>query len=172
VVLARFDGPGLPEPDAENEVTFLAYDPGQDPEDPEPEKPPLSTEKVTEEGTPVEESRSTSSELAAANKPATDARSAADTSTAASSAATTSSPAPAVSEARSLLAFVLVTLLAALAGAVFLVSQRGTIPDRSFEGPSLAAHSRVGSPLNASPATAHPQMRVAPEHSADAGGQH
>jgi hypothetical protein len=166
VVLARFDGPGLPEPDAENEVTFLAYDPGQDPEDPEPEKPPLSTEKVTEEGTPVEESRSTSSELAAANKPA------ADTSTAASSAATTGSPAPAVSEARSLLAFVLVTLLAALAGALFLVSQRGTMPDRSFEGPSLAAHSRVGSPLNASPSTAHPQTRVAPEHSADAGGQH
>jgi serine/threonine protein phosphatase PrpC len=34
VVLARFDGDGLPEPAADDAVTFVTYDPGQDPEDP------------------------------------------------------------------------------------------------------------------------------------------
>jgi serine/threonine protein phosphatase PrpC len=164
VVLARFDGPELPEAGAEDEVKFLAYDPGQDPEDPEPEKPPLSTEKVTGETIPAQEHRSTSPELALANEPA------ADPSPAASPAATTSSPAPPISEARPLLAFVLVTLLAALAGALFLVSLRGKIPDRSFEGPSFASHSRAALPLAASPAAADPL--VAPTQPADdAGGQ-
>ncbi len=165
VVLARFDGPGLPEPGAENEVTFLAHDPGPDPEDPEPEKPPLSTEAVTGETSPAKELRNTSPEIAVATEPA------AETSSAASSAATTSSPAPPISEARPLLAFVLVTLLAALAGALFLVSQRGRIPDRSFEGPSLASHSRVAPPSSVSPSPLHPQILVAPDQSADAGGQ-
>ena len=164
VVLARFDGAGLPEPGAEDEVKFLAYDPGQDPEDPEPERPPLSTESVTGETTPAKEVRSTAPELAVANEPAAEA------SPAASPAPTTTSPAPPVSEARPLLAFVLVTLLAALAGALFLVSQRGKIPDRSFEGPSLASHSRAAPPLAASPAAADPL--VAPTQPADdAGGQ-
>jgi PPM family protein phosphatase len=165
VVLARFDGPGLPPPGAEDEVTFIAYDPGPDPEDPEPEKPPFSTETVTRETSPAKELRNTSPEMAVADEPAP------DTSPAVSSAATTSLPAPPISETRPLLAFVLVTLLAALAGALFLVSQRGRIPDRSFEGSSLASHSRVAPPLSASPSAAHPQMLVAPDHPTDAGGQ-
>jgi PPM family protein phosphatase len=165
VVLARFDGPGLPPPGAEDEVAFLAYHPGEDPQDPEPGNPPLSTETVTGENTPAKELRSTSTEMAVANEPAP------DTSPAASPAATTTAPTPPISEARPLLAFVLVTLLAALAGALFLVSQRGTIPDRSFEGPSLASQGRVGPPSAASPSAAHQQMLIAPDHPADAGGQ-
>jgi len=164
VVLARFDGPGLPEPVAEDEVKFLAYDPGQDPEDPEPERPPLPTEKVTGETAPADGMLSTAPELVVTNE------SAADANPAAASAAPTSSSAPPVSEARPLLAFVLVTLLAALAGALFLVSQRGKIPDRSFEGPSLAAQTRMAPPLTASPLTEHPQMLVAPDHPADDAG--
>jgi protein phosphatase len=161
VVLARFDGSGLPEPGADEEVNFLVYDPGQDPEDPEPERRRLSTEKATEETTASQELRATVSDLTATEAP-----------TASSillPAQAAGSPAPAIPEARSLFAFVLITLVAALAGGLFLVSQRGKIPDRSFEGASLASASRVAPPPATPPSVAVPQILGAPDNPADSG---
>jgi protein phosphatase len=163
VVLARFEGVGLPEPDTEDAVAFLGYDPGQDPEDPEPEKPPFSPEQVTGEMVPGEELRATASDVSVAKEPA------ANSSPAGEPATTTIAPAQPIPEARSVLAFVLVTLLAALAGALFLVYQRTAIPDRSFERPSLISHGRLASPSAAPPAAARPQMLAAPNRPADAG---
>ena len=163
VVLARFEGVGLPEPGADDEVNFIAYDPGQDPEDPEPEMHPLSTEPVTGETSPAREIRSTSPELPVAEEPP------AESIPAASSAATTTSSAPRMPEARSLLAFVLIALLAALAGALFLASQRGKTPDRSFENSSLVSHRRMVPPSAASPPSAHPQLLATPDPPTDAG---
>ena len=162
VVLARFDGEGLSEPGAEDTVAFLGYDPGQDPEDPEPARRASSPEKPTGEITVGEELRATASDLSVSKELA--ANSASD-----EQAATTASPTQPIPEARSVLAFVLVTLLAALAGALFLVSQRAAIPDRSFGGSSLIARSKLASPLAAPPAAAQPQMPAAPTHPADAG---
>jgi protein phosphatase len=157
VVLARFDGDGLPEPVAEDAVTFLAYDPGQDPEDPEPTRRPSSTEHATGETTVSDELRATTSELSVmAKEPDSN-----------SSGEKTTAPAQAIPEARSVLAFVLVTLLAALAGALFLASQRAAIPDRSLGGASLLSPSKPASPSAA--AAAAPRMLAAPTHSADAG---
>jgi hypothetical protein len=67
------------------------------------------------------------------------------------------------------LAFVLVTLLAALAGALFLVYQRAAIPDRSFERPSFISHGKLASPSATPPAAVHPEMFAAPNRPADAG---
>jgi hypothetical protein len=163
VVLARFEGVGLPEPGADDAVTFLAYDPGKDPEDPEPEKRPLSPERVAGEAPSSDELRATASDLVVAKEPAGNSTPPVE------QAATTPAPAQPVPEARSVLAFVLVTLLAALAGALFLVSQRAAIPDRSFEGPSLFSHSKLASPSAAPPSAARPQVPVVPDHPADAG---
>jgi len=160
VVVARFDGPDLPAPVEQAEVKFLAYDPGQDPKDPEPENIQLSTEPVTGETAPVKEMRPTAPEMAVADEPAA--------AVSPSVSETARLPAVPMPEARSLLAFVLLTLLAALAGALFLVAQRGTIPDRSFEGPSFAFRSRGTLPAVPSPAPASP---VAPTRPADAGGE-
>jgi protein phosphatase len=163
VVLARFDGPALAESGGEAEVKFLAYDPGQDPKDPEPEKQPPSTEKATGEIAPTKEIRPTAPEMPVADEPAAPA------SLPAGSATIDSVTALPVPQARSLLAFVVLTLLAALAGALFLISQRGTIPDRSFEWSSLVSHIRGTPPSAASPAAMHPQIPAAPEPPADAG---
>ena len=161
VVISRFDGPGLPEPGADDQVSFLPYDPGLDPEDPEPERRSLSTELATGQTSPGEELRATVSDSTVTEK------STANNSLPAAQAA--SSPARPIPEARSLLAFVLVTLLAALAGGLFLVSQRGKIPDRSFEKTSLAAASRVAPPLAAPPSAVRHATLGAPEQPADAG---
>jgi hypothetical protein len=165
VVLAQFDGVGLPEPSADDAVTFVAYDPGQDPEDPEPEKRPPSPERAPGEMAPGDELRATASDMSVSKEPA------ASVSPAGEQAATTTAaaPTPAVPEARSVLAFVLVTLLAALAGALFLVSQRAAIPDRSFEVPGLVSHRKPASPSAAPAAAARPQMLAVPNHPADAG---
>ncbi|MGB8296552.1 MAG: Stp1/IreP family PP2C-type Ser/Thr phosphatase [Polyangia bacterium] len=157
VVLARFDGEGLSEPGAEDAVAFLAYDPGQDPQDPEPARHAPSPEKATGEITVGEELRATASDLSTVAKQPT----------ASSAAENASAPAQPIPEARSVLAFVLVTLLAALAGALFLVSQRAAIPDRSFGGSSLLSRGKATSPSAAT--TAQPQMLAAPPHPADAG---
>jgi PPM family protein phosphatase len=161
VVLARFDGPGLPEPGADDQVSFLPYDPGQDPEDPEPARRTLSTERVTGDTTPSQELRATASDLMVPEEPTANSR--------LPGAQATSVPAQPIPEARSLLAFVLVTLLAALAGALFLVSQRTRIPERSFERAGLASHSREAPPPAAPPSPARPQMLGAPDHPAEAG---
>jgi serine/threonine protein phosphatase PrpC len=163
VVLARFDGEGLPESGTEDAVAFLAYDPGQDPEDPEPEKCQPSPEQATGEMAPGEELRATASDLSVPGEPA------ANSSPAGKPAATTSAPAQPIPEARSVLAFVLVTLLAALAGALFLVYQRAAIPDRSFERPSFISHGKLASPSATPPPAVHPEMLAAPNRPADAG---
>jgi protein phosphatase len=163
VVLARFDGDGLPEPGAEDTVAFLGYDPGQDPEDPEPAGCAPSPEKPTGEIAVGEELRATASDVSVPKNPA------ANSSPAGEPAATTTALAQPIPEGRSVLAFVLVTLLAALAGALFLVYQRAAIPDRSFERPSLISHGRLASPSAAPPAIVHPQMLAAPNPPADAG---
>jgi len=161
VVLARFDGEGLPEPSTEDAVAFLAYDPGQDPEDPEPGKGPPSPEQAMGEMAPGEELRATASDLSVPGEPAAN-------SPAGKPAATTIAPAQPIPEARSVLAFALVTLLAALAGALFLVYQRAAIPDRSFERPSFISHGKLASPSATPPAAVHPEM-LAPNRPADAG---
>jgi hypothetical protein len=163
VVLARFDGEGLTEPEAEDAVAFLAYDPGQDPEDPEPEKRPFLPEQASGEMAPGAELRATESDLSVPKEPA------ANNSAAGEPAATTTSPPQPIPEARSVLAFVLVTLLAALAGALFLVYQRAAIPDRSFEGASLISHGKPASLSAVPPAAMRPQMLAAPNPLADAG---
>ena len=159
VVLARFDGPGLPEPGADEPVSFLAYDPGQDPEDPEPARRTLSTERLTGETTPSQELRATASDLMVPEEPTANSR----------LTDAHSVPAQPIPEARSLLAFVLITLLAALAGALFLVSQRTRIPERDFERASLASHSREAPPPAAPPSPAGPQVLGGTDHPADAG---
>ena len=160
-VVARFDGEGLPEPSPDDEVNFFAYDPGQDLEDPESDKRPPSTETVTGETIPVPAQRVTASELDVVEEPPGKSGPA--------GVQAASLPAQPIPEAHSLLAFVLVTLVAALAGALFLISQRTRIPDRDFEGSSLASHNRVASPSAAPPSPARPQMLGAPEPPADAG---
>jgi hypothetical protein len=144
-------------------VAFLGYDPGQDPEDPEPAGCAPSPEKPTGEIAVGEELRATASDVSVPKNPA------ANSSPAGEPAATTTALAQPIPEGRSVLAFVLVTLLAALAGALFLVYQRAAIPDRSFERPSLISHGRLASPSAAPPAIVHPQMLAAPNPPADAG---
>jgi PPM family protein phosphatase len=120
VVVARFEGDGLPVPEPTPGLGFASFDPGEDPEDPEPVKaaPKPTTEKATEEFavnpdisspgamptslvSPTASTPSVSQELGTADEPG----------------------------ARPFLTFVLVTLLAALGGAIFLAFQRTNLPD-------------------------------------------
>jgi protein phosphatase len=132
VVVARFAGADLPEPGPNDQVSFWHYDPGQDAEDPEPALVLPPTEKVTTENVPPKEQRATQPEMdtvqeatALPGLPAVAGATAAQ---------------PASSEARPLLTFVLLVLLAALAGAIFLIAQRKKIPDRQFDQASLATN--------------------------------
>ncbi|MGC9982178.1 MAG: PP2C family serine/threonine-protein phosphatase [Polyangia bacterium] len=159
VVLARFDGPGLPEPGADDQVSFLPYDPGQDPEDPEPARRPATPDRVTGDTSSAQELRSTMSDVMAPEEPTANTR----------RPDAQAAPAQPIPEARSLLAFVLVTLLAALAGALFLVAQRARIPDRNFERASLASHGKLASPSTAPPSPVSPLMLGASDRPADAG---
>jgi len=123
VVVARFEGEGLPEPEANRELGFSIFDPGVDPDDPEPQRrvvhPPM--EKITEE-VPVHldaiEATSpgampTTLVSPTASTPSTD----------------TDSQTAEESTSRPFLTFVLVTLLAALGGALFLAFQQTNLPD-------------------------------------------
>src|SRR4051794_8090616 len=110
VVLARFDGPALPEAKPDELVQFVPYDPGYDPS--EPRRPrPDAAEKVTVEVTvPKEAIRLTGNHDAAA---AAESAAAART--------TAGGPAPSMrSELSSVLTFVLITLLAATAAGAFI----------------------------------------------------
>lgn len=147
-VVARFDGAGLADPSEEDRVGFLAYDPGEDPDDPEPPPAPVPSEKATGEIPPIRQALdSTQVDLGS------------DEASAGGSPRLSPSPdkldAPQTSgpdhEARPLLTFVLLLLLAACAGALFLIFQRETIPDRSFGQPSLAAQHET--PLAHAPRT-------------------
>ena len=116
MVIARFEGDGLPEPEAKAEPGFAIFDPGVDPDDPEPVKrvlhPPM--EKVTEE-VPVHvdaiEATSPGAMPTTLVSP-----------TASTPSNNTDVRAAEESTSRPFLTFVLVTLLAALGGAIFLAS--------------------------------------------------
>jgi PPM family protein phosphatase len=136
-VVARFDGAGLADPSEEDKVGFLSYDPGQDPEDPEP-PPPVMSEKATGEIPPLRQAL----DLAGGQDvPVNDEAIVQDTPLPSPSSQVTQPPPSSAPdpEARPLLAFVLLLLLAAGAGALFLIYQREVIPDRSFGQSSLAA---------------------------------
>jgi serine/threonine protein phosphatase PrpC len=126
VVVARFDGPALPEPEPNPVLGFAAFDPGVDPDDPEPVKP-----------TPKPTPSNTTEEVPAVP----------DTSSPGAMPMTLSSPTastPSVSHeiraadqdsaSRPFLTFVLVTLLAALGGALFLAFQKTSLPDLPTAG--------------------------------------
>ncbi|HXU81348.1 MAG TPA: Stp1/IreP family PP2C-type Ser/Thr phosphatase, partial [Polyangia bacterium] len=106
VVVARFDGPSLPPPAPEDLVSFVAYDPGPDPNEPVKPTKAETQEKVTVEVTiPKEVIGLTGGEDRAPAAPlGAGARSSAN--------------------ARSLLTFIFLTLVAAAAGAVFLKYER------------------------------------------------
>jgi hypothetical protein len=110
VVVARFDGPGLPEPTAADLVHFVAYDPGPDPF--EPTRKHDTAEKVTVEVTiPKEVIGLTGREVARARA---------------------AHPA----EARSLLTFIFLTLVAAAAGAIFLTYERSRSMEQEGRTPA------------------------------------
>jgi PPM family protein phosphatase len=121
VVVARFDGAGLPEPEPNPVLGFAAFDPGVDPDDPEPVKAPPRTPEQTTEEFPI--------------PPAPDPGSPGAMPT---SLVSTTASTPSVSHeirtsdepgSRPFLTFVLVTLLAALGGALFLAFQKTSLPD-------------------------------------------
>jgi protein phosphatase len=142
VVVACFDGDGLPEPEATPALGFAAFDPGVDPDDPDPPKRGLHlpTDKITEE-MPV-------------HMDAIDATSpgAIPTSLVSPTASTPSTntdlPSQKESESasRPFLTFVLVTLIAALGGALFLAFQRPKLPD-------LPSRPSLGAPVQIAPSS-------------------
>jgi serine/threonine protein phosphatase PrpC len=140
VVVARFGGDGLPEPEPNPVLGFAAFDPGVDPDDPEPVKVVArpTTEKTTEEFPVAVDSGSPG---------------AMPTSLASSTASTPSVsheiPTADESASRPFLTFALVTLLAALGGAIFLAFQPKSIPDL----PAAPAHARQAPPSPPPPAT-------------------
>jgi serine/threonine protein phosphatase PrpC len=146
VVVARFDGEGLPEPTADEELGFKVFDPGVDPNDPEPPKrvshPPM--EKITEE-VPVH------LEAIEATSPGAIPTSLVSP-TASTPSNSTEMPPNEEPSSRPFLTFVLVTLLAALGGALFLALQQTSLPDL----PSAPTR-KVDVPSNPVPAPA-PKM--------------
>jgi serine/threonine protein phosphatase PrpC len=130
VVVARFDGAGLSAPRPEEEVNVLACDPGVDEDfDPSTKQFPLLVDKVTAE-VPI---RPDILELFSSGAiPANSS----DANLAAIKRSGTSSEVHKPNEsAKPLLTFVLVTLLAALAGALFLAFQKTNWPE--FPPPAL-----------------------------------
>ncbi len=144
VVLARFDGEGLPEATADDVVAFVPYDPGRDAADMRRTMPSL--DKVTAEmvvpqpviGLPV-------SAEAALTAPAP-----------APTSATAPPSSEGRSEGRSLLAFVFVTLVAAAAAAVFIKWDRGRTMEREQSERPAAAAQVTAPPPQTSPAPTLP----------------
>jgi PPM family protein phosphatase len=119
VVVARFDGPGLPEPEPNPVLGFALFDPGVDPEDPEPVRPsPEPVANKTTEEVPVLPDSSPGAMPTSLSNPA-------------ASTPVTHEIRPTDSDvaSRPFLTFVLVTLLAALGGALFLAFQKSSLPD-------------------------------------------
>jgi protein phosphatase len=124
VVVARFDGDGLPPAEANRELGFVHYDPGEDPDDPEPAtRRPVSvpSDKITEE-VPIRPELLDSTSPGAL--PTTLVSSTASTPSTSTDVRPTEETA-----SRPFLTFVLVTLLAALGGALFLAFQQTDLPD-------------------------------------------
>jgi serine/threonine protein phosphatase PrpC len=153
VVVARFEGDGLPEPEASTELGFAIFDPGVDPDDPEPPRrvphPPL--EKITEE-VPIH--------LDAIEATSPGAMPTSLVSPTASTPSTNTDVAAAEEKAsRPFLTFVLVTLLAALGGALFLAFQQTSLPDLpSAPTPTTG----VPAPPTPAPAPKNPDSSPAP----------
>jgi len=152
VVVARFDGDGLPEPDANAELGFALFDPGVDPDDPEPPKrvlhPPM--EKITEE-VPVH------LDAIEATSPGAIPTSLVSP-TASTPSTNTEIPTGEEAASRPFLTFVLVTLLAALGGALFLAFQQTKLPDLP-SAPTQRAAAQMNSPA---PAPSIPDSARAP----------
>jgi protein phosphatase len=151
VVVARFDGEGLPEPEPNAELGFAIFDPGVDPHDPEPPRramhPPM--EKITEE-VPVH------LEAIEATSPGAMPTSLVNP-TASTPTISTDLQLGEESASRPFLTFVLVTLLAALGGALFLAFQQTNLPDL----PSTPAQ-KLGAPSNPVPAPKIPDSSSVP----------
>ena len=154
VVVARFEGDGLPEPDTSSELAFSIFDPGTDPDDPEPPRrvqhPPM--EKITEEVPVHLEALEATSPGAMPTRLAS--------STASTPSTNTDVQAAEESASRPFLTFVLVTLLAALGGALFLAFQQAHLPDL----PSTPAP-RAGNAAQAAPIPSSSPLPETPEPS-------
>jgi serine/threonine protein phosphatase PrpC len=125
VVVARFDGPGLPDPKPEELVEFVPYDPGYDPSEPPRVRNDLA-EKVTVEVTvPKEAIRLTGSghEAIAASPSGTQRTRSAES----------------AGEANAMLSFLLVTLLAATAAGAFVHCDRSRSREREQQAAAAAA---------------------------------
>jgi protein phosphatase len=109
IIVARCDGPGLPEPTEADVVSYVAYDPGRNPNDPAPATPMAPAAQAPQD---------TAAPLPA-SFPRYDA-----------------APMPA-SETRSLLTFIFVILVAALAGALFLRYERNRALDEHEGSPPV-----------------------------------
>ena len=154
VVVARFEGDGLPEPDANSELGFAVFDPGTDPDDPEPPRRVLHSpiEKITEEVPVHLDAIESTSPGAMPTRLAS--------STASTPSTNTDDQVAEESASRPFLTFVLVTLLAALGGALFLAFQQSHLPDLPSSpspkswGPTKSAQSQA--PASAIPEPAPP----------------
>ncbi len=125
VVVARFDGAGLPNPAAGDLVEFVAYDPGPDPNEP-PRARPESSEKVTVEVAVPKEVVGLTAREDGARGPSPPRKGGSD------------------SDARSLLTFILLTLVAAAAGAVFLRYERSRALELEERTPSFEVREDPG----------------------------
>jgi PPM family protein phosphatase len=142
VVVAQFDGTALPEPEPNPVLGFAAFDPGVDPDDPEPVRvaPRTTAEKTTEEF-PVPPDPGSPGAM-----PMDLAGATASTPSVSHEIATSDED----SSSRPFLTFILVTLLAALGGALFLAFQKTNLPDL----PSAPAQLKRPSPAPPAPVPA------------------
>lgn len=148
VVVARFDGAGLAEPAPEDVVQFVAYDPGPDPAEVPRTGLKDTAEKVTVEVTIPKEVIGLTSKL----EDRTVRGAAAGSTTPTPTPTTTAEPPMSSDERRSLVTFVLLTLAAAAAGALFLTYERSRALDQEGRGtgalsaPDEAEGGEAGSP--------------------------
>ncbi len=143
VVVVRFEGDGLPLPEADPTVGFVLYDPGEDPEDPEPDKrpPPPSSDKITAE-VPVHAEAVESTSPGALPTTLVNP-------TASTPSTNTNVQVAEEAASRPFLTFVLVTLLAALGGALFLAFQKSNLPDLPQRPTQARVPSSGGAPEGA-----------------------
>jgi protein phosphatase len=123
VVVARFDGAGLPQPETKPILGFEVFDPGTDPDDPEPPRriTHSATDKVTVEMPVQPEAVDATSPGALPTRLVNPTASTPSSSSELQTAEEETS--------RPFLTFVLITLLAALGGALFLAFQQPALPD-------------------------------------------